>query len=135
MEERKLELMARKLAYRILKSRGVERSVLVEMLAEVTWLIGRDVEIDQDKDPVFWFDKKGRFCTRAKTPEEIQDSMILMAIAEGVSLDMICQEDAQWEERLNMWDAFQEMKCKYLEALMRIQELEDELKQKKEGNK
>lgn len=125
MEERKLELIARKLAYRILDAKGEVRSVLVELLTEVTWLIGRDEDIDQDKDPVFWFDRKGRFCTRAKTPEEMQDSMILMGIAEGVSLDIICQEADQWEARMRKWDAFQEMKCKYLEALMRIQVLEE----------
>ena len=125
MEERKLELIARKLAYRILEAKGVVKSVLVELLSEVTWLIGRDVEIDPNNDPIFWFDRKGRFCTRAKTPQEIQDSMILMGIAEGVSLDIICQEDAQWEERMHKWDALQELKCKYLEALMRIEELEE----------
>lgn len=133
MEERKLEWLARTLAYRILKARGVERSVLVEVLAKVTQLIGQDVEIDQNKDPLFWFDRKGRFCTRAKTPEEIEDSMILMGIAEGISLDMICEADALWEERLNKWNAFQEMKCKHLESLMRIRELEEELKQRKEA--
>lgn len=134
-EERKLELVARKLANRILQTKGIVRSTLVEVLAEVTWIIGRDVEIDPGKDPVFWFDKKGRFCTRAKTPEEIKDSMILMGIAEGVTMDIICQEDAQWEERLKKWDAFEEMKCKYLESLMRIQELEEDLRKLREGKK
>lgn len=135
MEDRKLELVARKLAHRILQTKGVVRSTLAEVLAEVTWLIGRDVDIDQDRDPVFWFDKKGRFCTRAKTPDEIRDSMILMGIAEGVTLDIICQEDAQWEERLKKWDAFEEMKCKYLESLMRIQELEEDLRKLREEKK
>ena len=130
-EERKLELVARKLANRILQTKGIVRSTLVEVPAEVTWIIGRDQPKDQEPDPIFWFDKKGRFCTRAKTPEEIKDSMILMGIAEGVTMDIICQEDAQWEERLKKWDAFEEMKCKYLESLMRIKELEEELKEER----
>lgn len=131
MEDRKLELVARKLACRILQTKGVVRSTLAEVLTEVTWLIGRNVDVDPNEDPVFWFDQKGRFCTRAKTPDEIRDSMILMGIAEGVTLDIICQEDAQWDERLKKWDAFEEMKCKYLECLMRIQELEEELKEER----
>lgn len=131
MEDLKLEGLARNLSKRILQSRGVERSTLIEVLSEVTWLIGRNVEIDPNHDPVFWFDKKGRFCTRAQTPEEIQDSMILMAIAEGISLEQVCKEDANWEDRMKKWNAFQEMKCKYLESLMRIKELEEELKEER----
>ena len=133
MEEKKLELIARKLAHKILQTNGEVRRTLVDVLAEVTWLIGRDVEIDRNQDPIFWFDRKGRFCTRAKTPEEIQDSMILMGVAEGISLDVICQEDSERADRLKKWDAFQEMKCKYLEGLMRIQEMEEELRKAREG--
>ena len=125
--EDKLQLLARILAEKVLESKGTERAVLCEVLAEVTWMIGRDQPEDQNPDPVFWFDKKGRFCTRAMTCEEIEDSMVLMAIAEGVPIDVICQEDTEFFDRAEKWDAFQEMKCKYLEGLMRIKELEEEL--------
>lgn len=127
MEESKLQLLARSLAEKILMAREPDRGALIEVLTEVTWMIGRNLSKEQEPDPVFWFDKKGRFCTRAKTREEIEDSMVLMAIAEGVSIDVICQDDSEFFDRAAKWDAFQEMKCKYLEGLMRIQELEEEL--------
>lgn len=127
MEESKLQLLARSLAEKVLKARGQRREVLIEVLAEVTWMIGRNQPKDQEPDPVFWFDKKGRFCTRAKTKEEIEDSMVLMAIAEGVPIDVICQEDSEFFDRADKWETFQEMRCKYLEGLMRIKELEEEL--------
>lgn len=125
--ESKLQLLAGSLASQALKAKGERREVYIEVMRWVAWLMGENVPLPREEDPVFWFDKKGRFCTRAKTREEIEDSMVLMAIAEGVPIDVICQDDSEFFDRAAKWDAFQEMKCKYLEGLMRIQELEEEL--------
>ena len=127
MTENKLQLIARTLGGWILASKGAEKGTLAEVLALVTGVMGRGEELQTDNDPIFWFDPKGRFCTRAQTKQEIADSMALMAIAEGVPVDVICQEEADFFERAAKWEAFQEMKCRYLEGLMRIQELEREV--------
>lgn len=127
MTENKLQLIARTLGGWILASKGAEKGTLAEVLALVTGVMGRGEELQTDSDPIFWFDPKGRFCTRAQTKQEIEDSMALMAIAEGVPIDVICQEEEEFFERAAKWEAFQEMKCRYLEGLMRIKELEKEL--------
>ena len=131
MTENKLQLIARTLGGWILASKGAEKGILAEVLALVTEVMGRGQEIPADKDPVYWFDPLGRFCTRAQTKREIEDSMMLMAIAEGIFMDDIRQDDPEWEGRMKAWDAFQEMKCRYLEGLMRIKELEEALQEVK----
>lgn len=131
MEDAKLEQLSRRLIRRILVAEGQAHRVLKAVLNDVRKLMGRDVEIDPKEDPVFWFDRKGRFCTRAQTKEEIQDSMIIMGIADGVDLIAALKEDPQCFDRARDWTAFQEMKCKYLEALMRIRALEEELKEER----
>ena len=127
MIENKLQQIARALGGWVIVSKGEERGAFAQALALVTQAMGEGREIANEEDPIFWFDKKGRLCTRAQTPKEIEDSMVLMAIAEGVSWDEVCQQAEEWEANMEKWNAFQEMKCKYMESLMRIQELEKEL--------
>ena len=127
MTENKLQLIARTLGGWILTSKGEEKGILAEVLAMVTAVMSSGEEIQTDNDPIFWFDPKGRFCTRAQSPVEINDSMALMAIAEGVPIDMVCRENDDFFEKAAKWDIFQEMKCGYLEGRMRIKELEKEL--------
>lgn len=125
--ESKLQLLAGTLASQALKAKGERREVYIEVMRWVTWLMGENVPLPREEDPVFWFDKRGRFCTRAMSKEEIEDSMWLMGIVEGVPLDVVCRMDSEFFDRADKWSVFQEMKCKYLEGLMRIQELEEEL--------
>lgn len=130
MTENKLQLIARTLGGWILASKGAEKGTLAEVLVMVTEIMRKGEDLQTD-DPVFWFDHKGRFCTRAQTKQEIADSMAIMAIADGVPIDVICREEADFFERAAKWEAFQEMKCRYLEGLMRINELEKELQEVK----
>lgn len=126
MKESKLQYLGRTLAERVLITEGTERKTLISVLADVVWLMGKDVTLPES-DPVYWFDPAGRFCTRAQTKEEIEDSMILMAIAEGVHICDICEKDPGVMDRHRDWEFFQQMKCAYMEALMRVQELEESL--------
>ena len=128
MKESKLQYLGRTLAERVLIATGEERKTLCSVLADVMWVMGQDVELPEN-DPVHWFDQKGRFCTRAQSREEIDDAMVLMAIADGISIDLICRENPRLVERVQEWGAYQEMKCCYMEALMRIKELEEKLKE------
>ena len=128
MTESKLQYLARSLTERITTAEGTERETLITVLADVRWLMGQDVTVPEN-DPVYWFDGKGRFCARAQSKEEIESDMILMAIADGVSLDAVCRKNPDLGDWIRDWNAFQEMKLKYMEACMRVQELEEQIKE------
>lgn len=126
MTENKLQRIARTLGGWILASKGEEKEAFAQVLVLVTQAMGGGDECTTGEDPIFWFDDKGRFCTRARTKEELENSMILMDIAEGLCSDESWESEESWENYGYQWNAFREINCKYKAAISKIGELEKE---------